>query len=84
MLSYCLHAKFPIVLQIRDEYEAVKDLKAPEQPAAKRAAVANGAAPSLGGATEVVTASEDAASGRSTTARMLDSIAAEKPRCATS
>lgn len=65
--------------KIRDEYEAVKDLKAPEQPAAKRAAVTNGAAPSLGGATEVIAATEDAASGRSTTARMLDSIAAEKP-----
>ena len=70
------------LLQIRDEYEAVKDSKAPEQPAAKRAAVANGAAPSLGGATEVVTAAEDGASGRSTTARLLDSIAAERPRSA--
>lgn len=53
----------------------------PEQPAAKRAAVANGAAPSLGGATEVSTAAEDTAAGRSSTARMLDSIAAERPRC---
>lgn len=53
----------------------------PEQPAAKRAAVANGAAPSLGGATEVTTSAEDTAAGRSSTARMLDSIAAERPRC---
>ena len=53
----------------------------PEQPAAKRAAVANGVAPSLGGATEVTTAAEDTAAGRSSTARMLDSIAAERPRC---
>ena len=52
----------------------------PEQPAAKRAAVANGAAPALGGATEVTTAAEDTAAGRSSTARMLDSIAAEQPR----
>ena len=60
----------------------MKDLKAPEQPAAKRAAVANGAAPSLGGATEVITVTDDAAGGRSTTARLLDSIAAEGPRSA--
>ena len=72
-----------LILQIRDEYEAVKDLKASEQPANKRAAVANGAAPSLGGATEIVSATEDAAAGRSTTARLLDSIAAAGPRCAT-
>ena len=80
----CTHAGISCLLQIRDEYEAVKDSKAPEQPAAKRAAVANGAAPSLGGATEVVTAAEDGASGRSTTARLLDSIAAERPRSACS
>lgn len=66
--------------QIRDEYETVKDMPPPQQPAAKRAAVA-GAAPSLGGATEVTTAAEDAAAGRSSTARMLDSIAAQRPRC---
>ena len=66
-------------VQIRDEYESVKDLKPPEQPAAKRAAVANGAAPSLGGATEIVAATEDAAGSRSTTARLLDSIAADRP-----
>ena len=66
--------------QIRDEYESVKDMAPPEQPAAKRAAVANGAAPSLGGATEVTTAPEDTAAGRSSTARMLDNIAAERAR----
>ena len=66
--------------QVRDEYEAVKNMPPPEQPAAKRAAVANGAAPSLGGATEVTTAPEDAAAGRSSTARMLDNIVAERPR----
>lgn len=68
--------------QIRDEYESVKDMPPPEQAAAKRAAVVNGAAPSLGGATEVTTAAEDTAAGRSSTARMLDNIAAERARCA--
>lgn len=68
--------------QIRDEYESVKDMAPPEQAAAKRAAVANGAAPSLGGATEVTAAAEDTPAGRSSTARMLDSIAAERARCA--
>ena len=67
--------------QIRDEYESVKNMPPPEQPAAKRAAVASGAAPSLGGAIEVTAAPEDAAASRSSTARMLDSIAAEQPRC---
>ena len=71
-----------VFAQVRDEYEVVKNMPPPEQPAAKRAAVANGAAPSLGGATEVTTAPEDAAAGRSSTARMLDSIAAERPRYA--
>lgn len=68
-----------VFAQIRDEYEMVKNMPPPEQPAAKRAAVANGAAPSLGGATELTAAPEDTAAGRSSTARMLDNIAAERP-----
>ena len=67
------------VLQIRDEYEAVKDLQAAEPPS-KRAAVTGAAAPSLGGAQEVAPATEDAASGRSTTARLLDNISAESQK----
>lgn len=79
--AYVLAFSGAYFAQIRDEYETVKDMPPPEQPAAKRASVANGAAPSLGGATEVTTAADDTAAGRSSTARMLDSIAAERPRC---
>lgn len=71
--------KYSAVVQIRDEYEAVKDIKAPDPPS-KRAAVSGAAAPSLGGAQEITAATEDAAASRSTTARLLDNITAESQK----
>lgn len=71
--------KYCAVVQIRDEYEAVKDIAAPDPPS-KRAAVSGAAAPSLGGAQEITAATEDAAASRSTTARLLDNITAESQK----